>query len=170
MQFLSTIEQKLVAFYRQFPHLPSTAREGIARNLWWLTLFFTIFFSLGVVMLVAGTFFAGTLATLLGVAVAGVPGLIAGAALTGVALVIVAIKLAVYIFTSVLLVLSIKPLKLHRKRGWNYLYYLALFSLAIGIIASLIDKSFNGLIVNLLFSILWGYFLFEIRPLFTAKK
>ncbi len=57
-----------------------------------------------------------------------------------------------------------------KKRGWDLLFYSALFSLVYGVFNAFYDKSFMSLVSSLIGSVIGFYFLFQIRSYYTAKK
>jgi hypothetical protein len=73
---------------------------------------------------------------------------------------------------AVLLLLAVSPLKDLRKHGWDLLYYSLLINVVYGFLRafSSVGGGLGEFIVELFFSALVGYFLFQIREIFMAGK
>jgi|HubBroStandDraft_4_1064222.scaffolds.fasta_scaffold205404_2 hypothetical protein len=80
------------------------------------------------------------------------------------------LSLIVIIIDAALLLLAVPALKEFRKHGWNLLYYSLLVNVVYGLVRSFsnVGGGLGQFILQLFFSAVVGYFLFQIRGLFTA--
>jgi len=158
MDTINKLELTVASWYKGVPHLPEQGRKWLATNIWWITLVGVILGSLGILSVIAATFFAG--------AALSVYGGIAGATVGGLVLVA---ALAVVVFMAITVVLSamaITPLKMLQKKGWKLLFIVALVQVVEHAVSFLFNWSLFGLIWNLLFTAVGAYFLFEIRDFY----
>ncbi len=81
-------------------------------------------------------------------------------------------SLLVILADAVLLLMAVPHLKDLKKRGWELLYYSLLINIIYSFlrIFSNIGGGFGQFIVQLFFSAIAGYFLFQIRDVFTPGK
>ncbi len=170
MEAVHKIETVLVEQYKKAPHLPDGGQKWLAENAWWIVL-------IGVVLSVFGLF---GIISVLGLALFGLSlggaalgagyGAAVGAALGGVLLVTTLLLLALYIIETVLLGMAVSPLKAAKKRGWDLVFLVALLNVAVLVVTNVISANLVGLIFGLLWAGVGGYFLFEVRDRFVAKK
>lgn len=165
MEQVKKLEQVLAGWYKNAPHLPQNGQKWLTQNAWWIVLIGVILGAIGVVAVVMGTLFAGTLLTAVG-------GLV-GAAVGGFLLVVVLISLVFSVIELVLMALAIAPLKDGKKKGWNYLF-VAFIVTAIAVIVDFIlhvnGNGFMSLVWNAICLAIGGYFIFEIRSYMLGAK
>ena len=160
MQIISKLETRLATWYGKLPHLPQTWRIWLADNSWWLVVAYVLLVGLGLLALLQVALVGGLV---LGFAL-GVFG-----AVIGVLLFIAMIAwFGLTIFTIVLMVLAVRPLRAKQKRGWTLLFAVLLLWVAVTIVRALWDGQTTGVTSGLLGAVLSGYVLFEIRGYFGA--
>jgi hypothetical protein len=82
------------------------------------------------------------------------------------------ISLAIITIDAVLLLMAVSPLKALRKHGWDLLYYGLLLNVIYGFLRTFsnVGGGFGQFIVQLFFSAVVAYFLFQVRDVFIAGK
>lgn len=165
MEQLKKLEVTIAGWYKNAPHLPLNSQKWLTENAWWIVLVGVILSVFGVFSILAGTLFAGTLLTVFGGVV--------GAALGGVILVAVFVGLAFSVLEIVFAAMAIAPLKDGKKKGWNYLfvvYLLAALAVVVGFLFHLNVNGFMGLLWGVVWLVIEGYFLFEVRRYMLKTK
>ncbi len=147
--------------------LPENARRAVARSLWWIALVF------GVLQLVA----AWTLwraadrvdelvdyANRISLYASGEPIQSLGFFFY--------LSLAILIIDGLIMLAAFQSLQQFKKQGWNLLFYSALLNLVAGLLMLFSDYGggVGDFVRALLFSILGGYLLFQVREYFTGIK
>lgn len=158
MDTINKLEVKVASWYKGAPHLPEQGQKWLATNIWWITLVGVILGSLGILSILAATFFAG--------AALSVYGGVAGAAVGGLVLVAALVVVVFMAVTVVLSAMAIMPLKTMQKKGWKLLFIVALVQVIEHAVSFLFNWSLFGLVWNLLFTAVGAYFLFEIRDFY----
>jgi hypothetical protein len=165
MEQIKKLELVLADWYKNAPHLPKNGQKWLTENVWWIVLIGVILSAIGAVMIIFGTLFAGTLLTVVG-------GLV-GAAVGGILLVAVLVSLAFSVIEIVLSAMAITPLKNGKKRGWNYLF-VAYLVMVLSVVVSFIFHFSTGGFIGLIWNVIWlaiiGYFLFEVRSHLVQAK
>ena len=70
----------------------------------------------------------------------------------------------------VLYVLAYQPLKNREKKGWNYLYYVTLLSVAYSVVSLFIHgRGFGSFLMGLVGSAIGWWILFQVRPAYLGK-
>jgi len=156
-------EAQLVPFFAKFPHIPENGRKVIADIMPWLALIFGI---IGLLVLLG----AGALTTLLAI-----PALFTGSIWVITTFFIVLLG----IFSVVLQLLAVNPLKAKMKKGWNYIFY----GLLIGVVSTIVSvigavgttssmyagaSAVSSLVSGALSFLIGGWLLFEIRDHFKS--
>ena len=158
MDTINKLETKVVQWYKDVPHLPQEVRKWLAVNMWWLTLIGVILGGIGVIGLIAATFFAGALLS--------VYGGVAGAAVGGLIFVVSLLAIAFLIVTVVLGAIAVTPLKSMQKKGWTLLFMIVLVRIAHVAVTFLFSFNLIGLVWALVATAVGAYFLFEIRDFY----
>ena len=166
MEQIKKLEKVMAGWYERAPHLPENGQKWLTENAWWIILVGVILNGFGVIAILFGTLFAGTLLTTFG----GVVGL----ALSGVLLAAVLTGMALSVLQIVLLIMAIAPLKAGEKKGWNYLFIAYLvFALAV-VVGFLFHLGTTGGLGGLIWGAIWlaigGYFIFEIRSFMLRQR
>ena len=170
MEQVNKLEKTLLEWYSKAPHLPENVRTWLAENAWWLVIIGVVLSVLGLLSLVSVLFLASAGLSLAGVAAGGAYGAAAGVALGGVLLVTTLFSAALFVVEVVLLGMAISPLKSHKKRGWNLLFYVALLNAVVTVVVHVLSFDLVGLVWGLLWAAVGAYFLFETRNYFVGKK
>jgi hypothetical protein len=164
---LSNVESTVGSWYKNVPHLPKTGQKWLADNIWWLSLIGAV---LGVIALAALipallAVFAVT-STVSTLAVGYAP---AYAAYTGVSWLSILLSIVGYIFTTVLLVAAINPLKAGKKKGWTLLFWSYLLNFVFAVVSDLVGLNIFSIVSAAIGAAITGYFLFEIHGYFVTK-
>lgn len=159
------IEATIGGWYENVPHLPKEGRTWLADNVWWLAL-------IGAVLCAFGLFTALPLLFLL--LVGSVPTTVSFygtdvSRLNGFYQLSILITLVSYVTTTVLLALSIRPLKNRTRRGWELLFWAYLINFICAIAGAIISLSASNLLGAVIGAAIGGYLLFEIRSYFVVK-
>ena len=172
MATVKDIESTMARWYRNVPHLPKGGREWLADNVWWLAL-------IGAIVSVIGLFGAIPLLFALLTFDSVVNGVSIYANVNpagrGLFTLNLFVTVIVYIVTTVILVLSVNPLRAKARRGWELLFWSLLIEFAIGAVVAIVSLAVSSLISDILAALIGGYLLFEIRDYFgtahrTAKE
>lgn len=149
------------------PHLPKNGQKWLAENVWWLALIGAVLSVLGLLAIfplflaaIAVTSIATTATLGYSVVGAGYAGLFWLSALIGI---------VSYVATTILLIMSISPLKARAKKGWQLLFLSYLLNFALAVVSDLVVLNIFGIIGALIGAAIAGYFLFEIHEYFGAK-
>lgn len=71
---------------------------------------------------------------------------------------------------AVLYFMAYSPLKARLKKGWDYVFYVALLGVAYSVVSLFIDgRGFSSLLVGLIGSAIGFWLLFQIRPAYKVK-
>jgi uncharacterized BrkB/YihY/UPF0761 family membrane protein len=74
------------------------------------------------------------------------------------------------VIESILYFLAYSPLKAHHKKGWDYLLYASLLSVAYSVVTLFIDgKGVGALLMGLIGTAIGWWILFQIRPAYLGK-
>jgi hypothetical protein len=160
MDHINKLEARVALWYKNAPHLPKGGQQWLADNIWWIVLVFVVIGSFGLLGLLSAAFVGGAL--LVGF------GGIYGAALGGLAILIAFLAIGFGLVNLVIGAFAISPLKDKRKKGWSLLFLTLLISAGSAAIALLFTLDVLGLVRELLYITVGGYFLFEIREYFGA--
>lgn len=156
-------EAQLLPFFAKFPHIPEGGRKVIADIVPWLALIFGII----ELLVLLG---AGALTTLLAI-----PALFTG----NVWVITTFVTVLLGLFSAILQLLAVNPLKAKMKKGWNYIFYVLLIgvvSTIVSIIGTTLTTSalyagagiVSSLISGALGFLIGGWLLFEIRDQFKV--
>ena len=91
-----------------------------------------------------------------------------GAVLSGFLVMVTLVWSILVIVNLVLMVLAVRPLRAKQKRGWTYLFIMALVSVAVTVVRFLWNGQVPEMVSGLVSVAIGGYVLFEIREYFTA--
>ncbi len=161
MDSVRKLEKSLVDFYKQWPHLPSEVTKFLSDFAWILALIGVIIGVLGVISVLSVTLLGSAILVGMG----GAAGAVVGGAITAT----VIISLLFSIVILYLEAIAVKPLKNKQKRGWDYIFYALLVSVASAVVSLIFGLNFVGLIFSLIWAVIGGYFLFEVRDQFAAS-
>lgn len=166
MELLHKVEDAMGEWYKKLSlHLPEKARKWLGDNVWWIVVvgliasIFLVFSSLQVLFwaesIVRQT---NELAVALGVT----------SPASGVYHVAVWISLITFVITIIIEAMSIKPLRLKKRSGWDLLF----LAMIVGFVGNLLSGLFNGSIIASIIGVvvglaIGGFFMFEIRSQFT---
>lgn len=159
MEAVRKLETSLASWYKQWPHLPTSVTSFIGEWAWLFALISAILGVLGIVALVSITFFGVALLAGMGASYAAAGGVIAAT---------VVISAAFSVLIIYLTAIAIMPLKNRQKKGWNLIYYVVLLNLAAGVAGAVISFNLFGIIWAMLWAMIGGYFLFEVRGYFMS--
>jgi hypothetical protein len=168
VQTLRKLEQRILGWVKDVPHLPTEVQAWLGRNIW-------IIVMVGSIIIAVATFFDLinwlTLVNLLNDPASRyyVYGGVAGWSMTT--------SILSYVFTALLLVLlftAVKPLKSQSKKGWVILFFAWLFFIASTALKAVLTLNAFDFILTLLLGVtaalITGYILFEVHAYFTHKK
>lgn len=162
MESVRKLEYTIAQWHEKMPHLPVKSQVWLAQNIWWIGLVGLVIGSLGVLSVLAVTFWAST--------AIGLYGGVAGAVVGSLAFIAVLVALALSILMLALLGMAIVPLKAGKKKGWDLLFISAMLSLASTVIGFILSFNFGSLIIGLFGTAVMGYFLFEIYSYFKVDR
>lgn len=81
------------------------------------------------------------------------------------------LAIAFMLVNAVLYFLAYSPLKARLKKGWNYLFYVSLLSVAYSIVTIFIDgRGFGSFLFGLIGAAIGFWLLFQIRPAYLKTK
>ncbi len=159
------LEAVIGNWYKNAPHLPKNAQVWLADNIWWLALIGAVLSILGLLVVIPVLMGAATLTAYhSGLSVLHGPSV--GSALW-LGLVI---SLVGYIVTTVLLTLSVSPLKIKAKRGWELLFWSYLANFVLNLASALIVYNLFNVLMAVVSASVAGYFLYEINDYFGVRK
>ncbi|MDB5183508.1 MAG: hypothetical protein JWO07_189 [Candidatus Saccharibacteria bacterium] len=167
MATASNLESTIGGWYKSVPHLPKAGQEWLAENVWWLALIGAIVSVLG--LLVVIPLFLGALALTSVVTTANVGYGMYGGGYGGLYWLSTLISIVSYILTTVLLVMSVSQLKVHKKKGWTLLFWSYLISFVLAVVGDLVSLNIFSIVSSAIGAAIAGYFLYEIRSFFVAK-
>lgn len=158
---LRELELKVAGWFKEVPHLPTSAQTWLASNIWWIAL-------VGGVISAVVVFFG-----VVGLAVA-LPvmsfGIFFGAH-GAWWLITTLISLAFAVAATVLLLQAYVPLRRMAKKGWVLLFILLLVNIVSTAVSAVVSGSayslVRGLIVGIIFLAIEAYLLYEIRGYFN---
>ncbi len=164
---MQAIEKMLGDAFKNVPSLPEEARKGLANATPWLAL------AGGVLSLVAAWYLYQAVAAV-DMYVSGVYSTfgytapVAGVGLSPV----VWLSIGILVAQAVLSFIAFPALRTHKKSGWNLMLWMALASIAYGVVANLFSGYFNfgGLVIALIGSAAGLYLLFQIRSYFGGTE
>lgn len=155
MDTVKKLEVIVASWYKDAPHLPAASQKWLSENIWWLTLIGVILGAIGAVQVVMASFFVGALV-----------GSVYGATLGGIAMLNLMLTLALAIVSLVLCATAISPLRAMQQKGWSLLFIVLLVSVLSAVIGLVLSWNVFSFIFALLFAVVSGYFLYEIRTYF----
>lgn len=155
METIHKLEVVVAGWYKNVPHLPEGGRKWLAANIWWIVLIGVILGCIGISGVILATFFASAALTAFGG--------VTGAAIGGVVFLAAMVVVAFMAIAVVLGALAISPLKAMREKGWTLLFIILVIQVIEAAIAFLFSFDVFTLVSNLFFTVVGGYFLFEIR-------
>ncbi len=170
MELLQKLENILLGWVKNVPHLPAGVRRWLGENLWWIVLVSVILS--GIWLLIAVFGILGTLALLGSVG----SDYLLDQSQVNWSLVTGGVALAFSVVSLVVSILAIKPLQARVKKGWVLLFIVWLINvlaLVVGAIISLNPFTFIfSIIFGALFAAISGYLLFEVHSQFahTTKQ
>lgn len=170
MEAIHKLEDVLAKQYNKLPHLPVGFRTWLADYAWVIVLVGVI---LSAFALISLFWWAGVLLLGLGyggAAIWGSTGGAAGVAIGIVTVVTLLISTIVYIIEVILMGMAISPLKEYKKRGWDLIFIVLIINAASVAISSILSLQLFTLLWGILWIAVAGYFLFEVRQYFMAKK
>lgn len=168
MKFISQLERTVLGWLKNVPHLPQSARQWIADNVWWVAVIGAVLSGLGALGLLLGV--SESLSALNN------PYVAYYASATFVTWVIIKsiVSMIFIAATCILLAVAITPLKEKQKKGWVLLFAAWLLAALSVVVSAILTLNPFGLITNLIFGSLWvallGYFLFEIHGQFAHTE
>lgn len=160
MDQINKLETRVAPWYKNAPHLPKGGQQWLADNIWWIVLVFVVIGSFGLLGLLSAAFVGGAL-------LAGYGG-VYGVALGGLAILVTLLAISLGLVNLVISAFAISPLKDKRKKGWSLLFVTLLVSTGAAAIALLFTFDVFGLVRELLYVAVGGYFLFEVRNYFGS--
>jgi len=153
------LEEIIEGWYKNVPHLSKPSRQWLAGNIWWLALVGAVVSACGLLVVV--------------------PALLAAfdssyySAMSGGAWLSAVLMLAGYVVTTVLLGLSVRPLREKVRSGWKFLFWSVLVSAILNALSALFVYNLYNAFMAVVSAGVAGYLLFEMRDSFAvhaAKK
>lgn len=166
MKQVRELENKLHGWYKGAPHLPKEAQHWLADNVWWLALIGAILSALGLFIVIPLLLAALALTTAVAPFAAGYgyyPDVI------GLGWLATTLSLISYVATGILLAMSVSPLKVKAKKGWELVFLSYLVNFGLSILGAVVTFSIVGVFGAFIGAAIGGYFLFEIYSYFGAK-
>lgn len=165
MENIKKLEDKIGEWLKPIPHLPTSTRKWISENVWWATAIGAVISAISIWTLINATFFAASVYNAWSdyAAKFGVD--------TGVHLnawnYIMVFGSAIFLAGIVILmVMSVKPLRALKKRGWDLMFLAYLLGIVSQIFSMLNNFTFGSILSVALSAAIGAYFLFEIRSYF----
>lgn len=171
MEYVKKIEAGAASLFARAPALPGNARRWVAKNAWWIIIVFAVMEAFNVI---------GSLRNLNDIAARHSQANIYIREDFGVYTVMGIIGLAVSVAVTALYFGAVRPLREGRKSGWTMVFVGMLLGAAYAV-ASLIvtiaavDDSIVvlatviGFVFGMAFTVVWLYFLFQIRGEFGGR-
>jgi hypothetical protein len=158
---LRELELKVGGWFKEVPHLPTSAQTWLASNIWWMALVG------GIVSVIVALFAVmGLIATLPFMSF----GIFFGAH-GAWWLITTLISLAFTVVAAVLLLQASGPLRRMAKKGWVLLFVLLLVNIISTAVVAVVSDSVYALLSNLLVGVIFlaiaAYLLYEIRGYFN---
>lgn len=144
---MGALESWMQPLFEQLPHLPGGVKKTIADVLPWLALIFGVLGFLGLVT-------AGLITTLLS------PLILLGGGFNGL---IVIAHIILGLISAYLSILAFKPLQERLKKGWNYIFYGEVLSVAGALLYLIFSFGHDGNVGGIVGAFIGFYLLFEVR-------
>lgn len=158
---LRELELKVANWFKQVPHLPTSAQTWLASNIWWMALVG------GVISAVVAFFAVMSLAVSLPFMSFGIFFGAHGAWWLITSL----ISVAFTVIAAFLLLDAYMPLRRMAKKGWVLLFVLLLVNVIMTVVTAVISNNlyslFSSLLVGVIFLAVEAYLLYEIRGYFN---
>lgn len=162
MDYTRKLEKMIEEWLKPLPHLPTTWRNWLAKNVWWITLVGVILSVIGIFGLLAAASFVSTTTSLYGAAVYTAVATTHG----GLWMLAIWVSLALLVVTVVIEAMAISPLKVQKKKGWDLLFLAYLVGVASGVIGAILNFDVFSLISTAIGAVIGAYFVFEIHSHF----
>ena len=164
MELIKKLENQVLVWVKNVPHLPAAGQKWLGQNVWWIVLVFAII--IGITIL--GSFFG----LLVQVALLGAPS--SAYYITGnyaaLNIITAVVSLVFSVAGGLLLALAVKPLQNMQKKGWVLLFMTLLVSALSVVVHAVLSFSVLGFIILMLFGAIGlaigAYFIFEIHSQF----
>jgi len=167
MDSIKKLEKTIEEWLKPLPHLPSSWRNWIGQNVWWMALIGVILSAFAVL---AGLGAILTAMSLLGVATS-IYGVYMAESYSSWWMISSAVALVFMAIILVLTAMAIQPLKGLKKKGWDLLFLTSVIGFVSMVISAVMNLNALNMIPNLLSTaisaVISMYFLFEIRSHFV---
>lgn len=165
MHRLVKLEKQVLKWLENIPHLPLITRKWLAENSWWIVVIGT--FVAGSIALMNLFGFFGYLLTL-----GTIPqGFYASTTFVTLGIITTSISFVFSGLVTLLFGFAVTPLKARQKKGWVLIFAAWLVSFIGLLISAMLTLSPFSFIMSFIFSVIftavWGYFLFEIHSQFA---
>ncbi len=160
------LETRLSDWYKGVPHLPKDAVRWLSNNIWWMALIGVIVSALGLLVVIPALIKALSLAPHF----AGFVDLDQYRTLSTGSWLSLSVTLGQYMATIILLAFAVPFLREKTYTGWKLLYWSFLLNLALNVISSALVLNLYNVVMAFISAVVAGYFLFEIRDHFSAKR
>lgn len=165
MEALTKLENIILGWFKNVPHLPESVRSWLGTNVWWIVLVGAILSAVSALFALTGVMAIVSLLGTVGASYYAASAVSTWPIVTGL------VSIAFSVLNIILLAMAIKPLQLKQKKGWVLLFAAWLLSAVSVVISSLITFNVLTVIPSLLFGAIGlaisGYFLFEIHGQFA---
>ncbi len=169
MTNLNKLESTVEGWYKSagLPHLPKNGQQWLADNVWWLALLGAILSVLGLFVIVP--FFLAAIAVTSIATTATLGYSVVATTYGGLFWLSALVGIVSYVATTILLLMSVSPLKVKARKGWQLLFWSYLLNFALAVVSDILVLNLFGIVGALIGAAIAGYFLFEIHSFFGAK-
>ncbi|MFZ1249932.1 MAG: hypothetical protein WAR37_00565 [Candidatus Microsaccharimonas sp.] len=165
MNILSKLERTLLTWFKEIPQLPTSLKQWLGANAWWIAVVGALFSGISVLWLVITLL--GNIAALDGSSVS----YYASTTFITWTIVTTSVSLAFTILECLFLSLSVTPLKNMQKKGWVLLFATWLLTAVSVVTEAILSLNPFSFVLSLLFGAIWiavaGYFLYQIHGQFA---
>jgi len=167
VKFVDKVVGKIEKWFTAFPHLPASGRKWLGENIWWLVAVAAVFSTIGSLVQINRLF------SVISITSGSSPWAYYYIGYTWWSVIVALIAVVLFVVTTLVLWLAVKPLQNKTKRGWTILFLALLLELVAVVVPYVLEFSLYSIIgvVTAIIGIgIGAYFMFEMRSQFAVPK